>query len=226
MSKPCRNLIHTGWSLDQSTSQLRRLEMWLLSKWKHASQKQTTMKCSVSKEKHVRTYLFVQAIGSTMTQLFRRILQQIKSMPRIASLPLFPPKNLPVYHRMQQYRVICQETRDWEEGGKEANIQFQGYPKGTNLFLFLLLLLVQTLIFLVLSPHPANYRQRKDSHTLSGNVVFSDVVRSWFWRHVFVSCWHDGPTRPTCQRHHVMSGSFFLRCMSCRYLIADMSWIA
>jgi len=61
---------------------------------------------------------------------------------------------------------------------------------------------------------------------LAGNVVFSDVVRSWFWRHVFVSSRHDGPTQPTCRRHHVMSGSFFLCRMSCRYLIADMSWIA
>jgi len=62
--------------------------------------------------------------------------------------------------------------------------------------------------------------------SLAGNVVFSDVVRSWFWRHVFVSSRHDGPTRLTCRRHHVMSGSFFLCRMSCRYLIADMSWIA
>jgi len=59
---------------------------------------------------------------------------------------------------------------------------------------------------------------------LAGNVVFSDVVRSWFWRHVFVSCWHDGPTRPTYRRHHVMAGSFFLCRMSCRYLIATMLW--
>ena len=29
-----------------------------------------------------------------------------------------------------------------------------------------------------------------------------------------------------CRRHHVMSGSFFLCCMWCHYLIADMSWIA
>jgi hypothetical protein len=59
---------------------------------------------------------------------------------------------------------------------------------------------------------------------LAGNVVFSDVVRSWFWRHGVVSSQHVGPTRPTCRRHHVMSGSFFLCRMSCRYLIADMSW--
>ena len=44
---------------------------------------------------------------------------------------------------------------------------------------------------------------------LAGNVAFLDVVNSWFWRHVFVSSRHVGPTRPTCRRHHVMSGSFF-----------------
>jgi len=47
--------------------------------------------------------------------------------------------------------------------------------------------------------------------TLAGNVVVLDVIRSWFWRrHVFVSSRHVGPTRPTCRRHHVMSGTFFL----------------
>jgi hypothetical protein len=69
-------------------------------------------------------------------------------------------------------------------------------------------------------------RQRRQRRwrggSLAGNVVILDVVDSWFWRHVFVSSRHDGPTRPTCRRHHVMSGSFFLCRMTCRYLIADM----
>ena len=59
---------------------------------------------------------------------------------------------------------------------------------------------------------------------LAGNVAVLDIVRSWFWRHVFVSSRHVCPTRPTCRRHHVMSGSFFLCRMSCLYLIADMLW--
>ena len=59
---------------------------------------------------------------------------------------------------------------------------------------------------------------------LAGNVAVLDVVRSLFWRHGVMSSRHVGPTRPTCRRHHVMSGSFFLCRMSCRYLIADMSW--
>jgi hypothetical protein len=59
---------------------------------------------------------------------------------------------------------------------------------------------------------------------LAGNVAVLDIVWSWFWRHVFVSSRHVCPTRPTCRRHHVMSGSFFLCRMSCLYLIADMSW--
>ncbi len=67
---------------------------------------------------------------------------------------------------------------------------------------------------------------RLSSGLLLGNVAILDVVSSWFWRHGVVSSWHVGPTRPTCRRHHVMSGSFFLCRMSCRYLIADMSWIA
>ena len=48
-----------------------------------------------------------------------------------------------------------------------------------------------------------------DINTLAGNVAILDVVRSWFWRHVFVSSRHVGPTRPTCRRHHVMPGTFF-----------------
>ena len=61
-------------------------------------------------------------------------------------------------------------------------------------------------------------------HSLAGNVAFLDVVRSWFWRHIFMSSRHVGPPHPTCRWHHVMSGSFFPCRMSCRCLIADMSW--
>ncbi len=123
------------------------------------------MKLSVSKEKHATTHLLALAMAAWQRSYSGWSCSRSKECPGSKAFPSSPPKNLPVYHWIRQYRIICEETRDWEEGEKETNKRFQGHPKGMHLFsFFCFLLLVQTLNVLVLPPHPANHPQRKDSH--------------------------------------------------------------